>query len=97
MFRHVVLLTLSGDAGPDTRAAILAELRGLPDRIPEIRSYVVGADAAVNEGNADVGVVADFDSVDDYLVYRDHPEHRSVIERLIAPALAGRTAIQFEW
>ncbi len=82
------------EATPEQRAAVETELAALPGRIPEIRSYTVGSDADVNEGNYDLVVVADFDDVDAYLVYRDHPDHQTVIRERIAPILAERAAVQ---
>ena len=96
MFRHVVLLRWKPEATPDQRAAVKTGLETLPAAIPEIRGYTVGVDARVNEGNYDLVVVADFDTVDDYLVYRDDPDHQTVIRERIAPILAERAAIQHE-
>ena len=42
-------------------------------------------------------VVADFDDVDGYLVYRDHPDHQAVIQELIRPILAARAAVQHDF
>lgn len=94
MFRHIVLLTLDPAAATTQRDEIIDALTGLPAAIPEISSYRVGADAGLATGNADIGVVADFATQADYETYRDHPAHQAVIERLIAPVLAGRMAIQ---
>jgi hypothetical protein len=96
MFRHVVLLRWTAEATPEQRAAVKTGLETLPASIPEIRSYTVGADARVNEGNYDLVVVADFDTVADYLVYRDHPDHQTVIRERIVPILAERAAVQHE-
>jgi hypothetical protein len=94
MFRHVVMLRWEAESTSEQRAAVETGLAALPGRIPEIRSYTVGADAHVNEGNYDLVVVADFATVDDYLVYRDHPDHQAVIRERIAPILADRAAVQ---
>jgi Stress responsive A/B Barrel Domain len=95
MFRHVVLLRWNDAATPEQRLAVLDGLRALPAQIPEIRSYAVGVDAGMaTEGNSDLAVVADFDDVAGYLVYRDHPVHQEVIARTIRPILASRAAIQ---
>jgi len=96
VFRHVVLLRWVDDVDPTAVEAVLEGLRGLPAAIAEIRSYDIGTDAGLADGNYGVSVVADFDSVDGYLVYRDHPAHRAVIEERIAPILAGRAAAQHE-
>ena len=96
MFRHVVLLRWVAEATAEQRSAVESGLGTLPDRIPEIRGYTIGTDAHVNDGNFDLVVVADFDDVDGYLVYRDHPDHVAVINERIRPILADRAAIQHE-
>jgi hypothetical protein len=95
MFRHIVLLTWTPEATEEQQAGVAAALRELPGLIPEIRSYVIGPDAGINQGNASFGVVADFDSAEDYVVYRDHPAHHKVITEHVLPILAGRAAVQY--
>jgi Stress responsive A/B Barrel Domain len=95
MFRHVVLLRLVPEATAEQRQAVLDGLATLPGQIPELRSYVFGPDAGVNEGNFDLAVVADFDDVDRYRVYATHPVHLAVIAERIRPILADRAAVQY--
>ena len=96
MIRHIALLTFA-DAATDVQVqAIEDALSALPARLPQLRSYRIGRDLAINPGNAGFAVVADFDTVDDYLAYRDDPEHRRIISELIAPILAARTGAQYE-
>ncbi|WP_219472272.1 Dabb family protein [Nonomuraea rhizosphaerae] len=95
MIRHVVMFIWTEEATDEQKAAVVTELRKLPGAIPEISSYTVGADAGINEGNYEFAVVADFDTVDDYLVYRDHPQHQKVIAEHIRPIVASRAALQF--
>ncbi|GAA2215493.1 hypothetical protein GCM10009850_109610 [Nonomuraea monospora] len=94
MIRHIVLFTWTEAATAEQKAAVTAELGKLPGLIPELRAYTVGEDAGINQGNHEYAVVADFDSVDDYLVYRDHPDHQKVIADTIRPILASRAAVQ---
>jgi hypothetical protein len=97
MFRHIVLLRWTDESTPDQRVAVPAALRELPGAIPEIRSYALGVDAGVGgDGNSDLAIVADFDTVADYAVYRDHPVHQDLIARFIRPILASRAAVQHE-
>ena len=95
MFRHVVLLRLVHEATAEQRQAVLDGLATLPGQIPELRSYVFGPDAGVNEGNFDLAVVADCDDVDGYRVYATHPAHLTVIAERIRPILADRAAVQY--
>ncbi|MGW0485562.1 Dabb family protein [Nonomuraea sp. NPDC003214] len=96
MIRHIVLFTWTEDATLAQKAGVLTALRGLPGVIPQIRSYTVGMDAGINQGNHEFAVVADFDSEDDYVTYRDHPEHQKVIAHHVKPILASRAAVQLE-
>jgi hypothetical protein len=48
-------------------------------------------------GNFDFAVAADFDDVDGYLAYRDHPEHRAIVTEFIQPIVAERAAVQYEY
>lgn len=95
VFRHVVLLTLTDDSTDEQRQAILDGLATLPAAIDSLRHYSFGLDAGVDDGNATIVAVGDFDDADGYAVYRDHPAHRRLIEDLILPVLARRTAIQY--
>lgn len=60
-----------------------------------MQAYAHGADAGVNDGNFDYVVVGDFASVDDYLVYRDHPEHRAFLAQQLTGRIAARAAVQY--
>jgi len=90
-FRHVVLLTFDDGCDLDR---LVASLRELPGQIPELRSYVVGRDAGISEGNATLAVTADFDDEAGYVAYRDHPAHQQVLAEQIRPHLLARTAVQ---
>jgi len=76
-------------------AEVAAELDRLAAVIPAIQTYAHGSDAAVNADNFDYVVVGDFASVDDYLIYRDHAEHRAFIATYLSGRVAARAAIQY--
>ena len=94
-FRHVVLFRWREDATAEQKKTLEDRLNTLPGVIPELRSYSIGGDAGVNAGNADFAVVADFADRDAYLVYRDHPAHREVIDECVTPIVAERHAVQY--
>ena len=71
-------------------------LDALPAAIPEIRQYVHGSDVGVSEGSFDYVVVADFDTVADWRVYREHPTHLVMIEELITGHVAERAVVQYQ-
>jgi hypothetical protein len=94
--RHVVLFTWKPDTTQEQRDALMRRLAELPGLVPEIKSYSYGPDAGINEGGYDFAIVADFADRDSYLVYRDHPDHRALIEECITPIRDQRAAIQYE-
>jgi hypothetical protein len=96
VIRHIALLTFVDGATAGQVRAVEDALSTLPARLPVLRSYAIGPDLGLAGGNATFAVTADFATVDDYVVYRDDPEHRRIITELIAPILAGRTAAQYE-
>ena len=96
MFRHVVMFRWTDDVDAAHVAAVEEALAELPAGISSLRSYRFGADARVNDGNYDFVVTADFDDVDGYIAYRDHPDHLAMIDRLFKGRVAERAAVQFE-
>jgi hypothetical protein len=95
-FRHVVLFRWRADTTIEQKQTLEDRLNTLPGVIPELRAYSIGADAGINSGNADFAVVADFADRDAYLVYRDHPVHRQIIDECVTPILAERYAVQYD-
>jgi hypothetical protein len=96
MFRHVVLFRFTPQTSEEQQQELARQLRTLPGAIEQIKAYHVGLDAGMNPGNYQFAVVADFDSVEDYLVYRDHPVHRDIIGKYVQPVVADRAAVQYQ-
>ena len=84
-------------ATAEQKAQVSAELSRLPALVPSLRSFELGTDIGVNEGNGDFAVCASFDDLDGYLAYRDNPDHQAIIRDLIRPIMAQRLAVQFEY
>ena len=96
MVRHVVMFTFKEGVTDVQVGDYVANVSRLPSIIPQVRDYRVGRDVGVNLGNFDMVVCGDFDSVADYLAYRDHPEHQRVVREFGLPIIAQRAAVQFE-
>jgi hypothetical protein len=96
MLRHVVLFTWTEDTSAERRAEILAALRRLPDEVGGMTAFAVGDDAALAEGNAHTALVADFPDADAFRRYATDPRHLEVVAEYVKPALAGRTAAQYQ-
>ena len=97
MIRHVVVFRFTDGTTNEQKEAVRTALRRLPEVIPEIRSYRFGDDLGLRDDNFEFAVTADFDDVDSFLVYRDHPDHLKAIAEWIAPIAKARAAAQFEW
>ena len=63
---------------------------------PELGPFPKINPELVVRSQPDFVVVADFDDVEGFLVYRDHPQHQWVIAELIAPFIETRNAVQYE-
>jgi len=96
MFRHVVMVRWKPEATLDQRTAALSGVQSLPQRIPQIRRLTIDRNAAIDKDTFDVVVVVDFADANDYVVYRDHPDHRALMETVLRPILAARAAIEHE-
>jgi hypothetical protein len=95
-FRHVVMFKWEDHVDDGHIDEVRSGLSALPLEIDVIRNYVHGSDVGVSEGNYDYVVVADFDNVNDYRTYRDHPQHVLLIEELIKGNVAQRAAVQYQ-
>jgi hypothetical protein len=96
MIRHVVLFRWTPDATAEQRRRVATELSRLPALVPSLRDYRLGVNLGLNPGNFEFAVAADFDDVDGYLAYRDHPSHRAIVAEFIQPIVAERAAVQYE-
>jgi len=95
MIRHVVMFKWANDVDAAHVAAITAEFATLPPAIEQIRSYSYGPDLGAVAGNFDYVVIGEFDSIDDFFAYRDHPAHQALVNTFIAPYVTERRAVQF--
>lgn len=94
MIRHIVFLKWLPGTDDERVDEVEAALRTMPEVMPFIRRYEMGRDLALN-GSHDFAVVADFDTVDDYLTYADQPDHKKVIVELVGPILESSARVQF--
>ena len=96
MLRHVVLFDWVPEATDEQKKRVTDELRTLPPLMSGLRSFLVGPDAGIVDGNFSFAVVADFDDAQSYLAYRGHPAHRAIIEQVINPVTRQRVSVQYE-
>ena len=95
MIRHVVMFKWADAVDAGHVAATTAEFATLPTLIEQIRSYSYGPDLGAVAGNFDYVVTGEFDSIDDFFAYRDHPAHQALVQTFIVPHVSERVAVQF--
>ena len=97
MIRHCVTFRFEDSVTEAEIGELSAALDALPAAIPEIAAYRHGPDLGLAPANFDYAITADFANVDDFAVYRDHPEHQAFIAEHITGRVAERVAVQFEY
>lgn len=95
MIRHVVLFRWKEGVDDAHVEATRVALGRLSAAIPQIVSYSYGADLATAPTTLDFAVTAQFATVDDYVTYRDHPDHQAFVATYVAPFVDDRVAVQF--
>ena len=95
-FRHVVMFKFNEGLGAEHVARVKDGLDALPAQIDAIRRYAHGPDVRVSAGNWDYVLVADFDNMDDWITYRDHPTHQLFIAEHMPGNLADKASVQYE-
>ena len=96
MIHQVVLVRLRPEATDEQRHTIADGLAALQQRISGIRAMRMGFDLRFRPENFDFGVAVDFETVADYLAYRDHEAHQQVVEKIIRPILLEHAGAVFE-
>ena len=76
---------------------VQAQLTEFAATLPEVRSYRCGSDVGASDmGNFNFGIVAEFDTIDDWRVYDKHPRHQEIRAGVVRPWIEERAAVQFE-
>ncbi|MGZ4726618.1 MAG: Dabb family protein [Acidimicrobiales bacterium] len=97
MLRHIAMFRFAPDTTPEQIEHMADGLRSLPGQVPEVRSFTIGRDLGLREGNWDYAVVADFADIEAWKVYAADAVHQQVIAERITPIITERTSVQFEW
>ena len=78
MLTHIVCWKYKAEITEQAREEHRARLRALPDIIPNILSFSVGADILHLERSFDTGLVAVYPDREALDFYTEHPEHQAV-------------------
>lgn len=93
-FIHLVSFKWKHQTTPDDADQVTAALTELATRLVGVESYRCGPDVSRTPDSYDYAVIGVFAGREDFVAYRDHPEHQRIIKELIAPNLAGRIVVQ---
>ncbi len=99
MINHVVLFKLN-EYPEEEKKKVIAEMKSLlealKDKIEELKFIQVGVNYQLKSRSFDIALITHFNSLEDLDIYRDHPEHIKVVEK-IAGWAASRAAVDFEF
>lgn len=99
MINHVVLFKLNDYPNKEKEKVISemkSQLEGLKDKIKELKFIEVGVNYQLKAKSFDIALTTHFKSLEDLNVYRDHPEHIKVVEK-IAGWASLRAAVDYEF
>lgn len=96
MIRHIFVGTAKEGVTPEQIEALLNAWRGLPGQIAEIRSLTPGRNISPRDQRYTVALVADFDDMEAWSRYMEHPAHLAISQRLTSHLIQAdsRAAIQ---
>jgi hypothetical protein len=94
MIRHIFLWKVAPGSDAEEIIRILNEL---PKEIPLIRGWEIGKHQGPRryENTWEYGMTVDFDSLDDYNAYSDHPLHKQIVPKIV-PMFAARAVVDIE-
>ena len=95
-FTHLASFTWKDQTTPADVEAITAALTELATRLSGVESYRCGPDISRTPDSYDYAVLGVFAGREDFLAYRDHPEHQRILKELIGPNLASRIVVQLQ-
>ncbi len=78
----------------ENAAELARQLLALPDQIPDIRSFEVGADVVGSPASFDLALLSVFDSREALERYRAHPAHVAVLP-FIEAVTADRAVVDY--
>jgi len=82
MIKHVVLFKFKPETDERERAAVINELRDLPNKIDVIREYEVGLDVLRSQRSWDGVIIGTYDDLDALQKYQRHDDHIPVVMKM---------------
>lgn len=99
MVKHIAMWKLRDQAHGNTKLTnaklIKEKLESLNGKIPGMLKLEVGIDFSATKVSADIVLCSEFRSKEDLNVYRDHPDHKSIMP-FILEAIRERRVVDYE-
>ena len=99
MITHLVFFNMlpeaNGCTGEENAEQLVAMLRDLPSKIPELRELEAGIDFSRTPASFEVGLLTKFDNREDLETYRVHPDHQKVVA-FVQQTTSSRAVTDFE-
>ena len=96
MIRTVAIVSWAPDAADRDKAEFLAALAELPAAVGGVRAFSFGEDLRLRDGTADLAVVAEFDTREDFHTYDSHPAHQAIRDRWLGSLVTDARVLQYE-
>jgi hypothetical protein len=96
MIRHIAVFRWNEGVTDEQIHDVGAALDSVAARIDAARSYTHGPNVQPATGRWDYGIVADFDDLEGWRSYDEHPDHARVRRDVIGPLAASRTNLQID-
>jgi hypothetical protein len=98
MITHLVFFKMSGQAegagATENAEKLVAQLRELPSKIPQLVELEAGCDFSNTPASFDVGLVTRFRNKEDLETYRVHPEHQKVVD-FVQKTTSARAVVDY--
>jgi len=99
MINHIVLFKLN-EFPDDEKKKVIADMKlqleRLKEKIEVIKFLEVGVNYQLKSRSFDIALITHFNNLEELDIYRDHPEHLKVVEK-IAGLASSRAAVDFEF
>ena len=95
-FTHLASFRWKPETTPADVDRVTAALTALTATLDGVDSYRCGPDVSRTPNSFDYAVIGEFPSREDFVAYRDHPEHQRILTELIGPNLDTRVVVQLE-
>jgi hypothetical protein len=96
MIRHIAVFRWKDGVTTDQIAEVGAALDAVAAQIEAARAYTHGPNVQPAPNRWDYGIVADFDDLEGWRSYDEHPDHARVRSEVIGPLTAARTNLQLD-